>query len=362
MLPKFNIDPDIKKAETLPASFYRDPAVFEALKTKVFYSTWQWIGDASQVADERSVVPKILLDGFLTEPIVLTKNKEGQLNCLTNVCTHRGNLIAQQARKSKKLICGYHGRRFGLDGAFEHMPEFGETAEFPRPCDDLHRFPLRQWGPFLFVGLNPSFDFQEVIDTMNQRIAFLPIADFKVDESRDKDYLVNAHWALYCDNFLEGFHIPFVHDGLDAVLDYGNYDTVLHEHLNLQIGYADDSTEIIFDFPKDHIDHGKKIAAYYYWVFPNMMFNFYPWGCSVNLVQPISGDRTKVSFYSYVLDPSKLDKGAGAGLDTVEMEDEEVVEGVQKGVRSQFYKAGRFSPTREKGVHHFHSLLAKYLG
>jgi len=297
------------------------------------------------------VAPLVLLDGFLTEPIVVTKDDKGQINCLTNVCTHRGNLVVGKSGKSKKLICGYHGRRFTLDGHMEHMPEFKEAIDFPRPCDNLHTFPLRQWGPFLFVGLNPSFDFQTVIDVMAERIGFLPLDEFKLDKSRGKDYFVNAHWALYCDNYLEGFHIPFVHDDLDAVLDYGNYDTVLHEHLNLQIGYADEHTKTVFELPENHIDYGKKIAAYYYWVFPNMMFNFYPWGCSINLVQPINASKTKVSFYSYVYDASKLDEGAGAGLDKVELEDEEVVEGVQKGVRSHFYKAGRFSPTREKGVH-----------
>jgi choline monooxygenase len=61
------------------------------------------------------------------------------------------------------------------------------------------------------------------------------------------------------------------------------------------------------------------------------------------------------------MDPTKLDQGAGAGLDKVELEDEKVVEGVHRGVRSSFYTAGRFSPTREKGVHHFHSLLAAFL-
>jgi len=91
------------------------------------------------------------------------------------------------------------------------------------------------------------------------------------------------------------------------------------------------------------------------------MFNFYPWGLSVNLVQPLGLNKTKVSFVSYVLDESKLDKGAGSGLDKVELEDEEVVEGVQKGIRSQFYNTGRFSPNREKGVHHFHRLLAQFL-
>jgi len=92
-----------------------------------------------------------------------------------------------------------------------------------------------------------------------------------------------------------------------------------------------------------------------------MMFNFYPWGLSINIVNPLKINKTKVSFISYVLDPSKLNKGAGSNLEKVEKEDEIVVENVQKGVRSSFYKAGRFSPKREKGVHHFHVLLSKFI-
>ena len=71
--------------------------------------------------------------------------------------------------------------------------------------------------------------------------------------------------------------------------------------------------------------------------------------------------KTKVAFLTYVWDESKLDKGAGALLDKVEREDEYVVEGVQKGLRSRFYQAGRFSPKREKGVHHFHKLIADFI-
>jgi choline monooxygenase len=92
-----------------------------------------------------------------------------------------------------------------------------------------------------------------------------------------------------------------------------------------------------------------------------MMFNFYSWGLSINIVKPVSINRTKVSFISYVIDPEKLEKGAGQALDKVEREDEFVVENVQKGILSSFYKAGRFSPDREKGVHHFHRLLAEFI-
>ena len=166
--------------------------------------------------------------------------------------------------------------------------------------------------------------------------------------------------ALYCDNYLEGFHIPFVHKGLNEILDYQNYKTEVYDYCNLQIGYGEDDSNI-FDLPKDHVDHGKNIAAYYYWVFPNMMFNFYPWGLSINIVKPISNDLTKVSFRSYVFDKSKLYQGAGSDLQKVEEEDEFVVQNVHIGLKSSFYKAGRFSPTKEQGVHHFHNLLSVFM-
>lgn len=360
MTEKFYINPDIAKAETLPASFYKEQSVFNAIKEQVFLKSWQWIGDENLVRQPQSVHPFILLDGFLTEPLLLTKDKEDIISCLTNVCTHRGNIVALNPGKSKKLTCMYHGRRFNLKGEFEHMPEFNDAEDFPRTCDNLHQFPLKNLGPFLFAGLNPTFDIQQVFDKMKERIGFLPLNDFKLDKTLNKDFLVHANWALYCDNYLEGFHIPFVHEGLNSVLDYGSYKTETYEYCNLQIGYSEEAVEV-FDLPKNHVDYGKNVAAYYYWVFPNMMFNFYPWGLSVNIVNPLDINRTKVSFITYVLDPTKLNKGAGSALEKVEREDEFVVENVQKGVRSSFYKAGRFSPTREKGVHHFHRLLAQFI-
>jgi len=361
IMPKiYSIDSDIRKAETLPAIFYKDESTFEALKDHVFLKSWQFIGDESLLNETQSVYPFTLLENYLSEPLLLTKDESENINCLSNVCTHRGNLVILKSGKQKKLTCGYHGRRFNLKGEFEFMPEFKEVLDFPKPCDNLYEFPLLKWGSLLFVGLNPLFNFQQVIDKMNERIGFLPFDNFVLSESLNKDFIVNAHWALYCDNYLEGFHVPFVHNDLDAVLDYGSYKTEIYQYCNLQIGYSDESTNT-FNLPKNHLDYGKNVAAYYYWVFPNMMFNFYPWGLSLNIVQPIALNKTKVSFISYVLDASKLEQGAGSGLEKVEKEDEDIVENVQKGVNSSFYKSGRYSPTREQGVHHFHSLLARFL-
>ena len=359
MKRKFNIDSDISKAETLPSSFYKDLKIFEELKTKIFLKSWQWVGDSDLVKDKNSVYPQLLLEDYLTEPIVLTRDESDTIHCLTNVCTHRGNILVFEPGKSKKLVCMYHGRRFNNKGDFEFMPEFDKTKDFPRPCDNLHKFPLIKWGKLLFAGLNPSFDFQTVIDKMSERIGFLPINEFKPDSTLSKDFTVNAHWALYCDNYLEGFHIPFVHKDLNKELEYEDYFTQGIDNTVLQIGIGKDN-ENTFDLPKKHRDYGKNVSAYYFFLFPNMMFNFYPWGLSINVVKPKSPEYTEIEYFTYVWKEELMEKGAGADLDKVELEDEEIVESVQKGVKSNSYDRGRYSPKREIGVHHFHLLLQKY--
>jgi phenylpropionate dioxygenase-like ring-hydroxylating dioxygenase large terminal subunit len=165
------------------------------------------------------------------------------------------------------------------------------------------------------------------------------------EPSRSRDYAIDAHWALYVENYLEGFHIPFVHAGLGEIVDYGNYSSELFRHSNLQLAHGKDGA----------------IAARYWWIFPNLMLNFYPWGLSLNLVEPQGIGSTRVAFRSFVWDESKLDAGAGSCLDRVEAEDEAIVQAVQRGVRSRLYRRGRYSPTRERGVHHFHRLLCEFL-
>ena len=77
--------------------------------------------------------------------------------------------------------------------------------------------------------------------------------------------------------------------------------------------------------------------------------------------RPLGPHRTRISFLSYPWDAAGRGRGAGADLETVELEDEQVVESVQRGTRSRLYRGGRYSPTRETGVHHFHRLVASAL-
>jgi choline monooxygenase len=356
----FFVDPDIAKAKTISTDFYTDPIYFELSKEKIFANSWQLIGDTDKVKEPSSAYPFTLLENYLNEPLLLTKDKDGKVHCMSNVCTHRGNILVNERCKLHSLVCNYHGRRFGLNGKFISMPEFKEVVNFPTKDDDLHSLSLFQWGKFLFTSLHPKVKAEEVYGEIQKRLDWFPVDKLEFSEKLSRDYIVKANWALYCENYLEGFHIPFVHPALNNVLDFGDYTTEVFRYSNLQIGIAKEG-EDCFDLPAGSPDYGKKIAGYYFWAFPNVMLNFYPWGVSVNLVKPISPNETKVSYLIYVCDESKLHIGAGGDLDLVEKEDEEVVENVQKGVRSRFYKHGRYSPNREQGTHHFHSLISEFI-
>ncbi len=354
-----NIDADIRRAETLPAWFYRDPEVFAWAREQLFARSWQLAPDADAVKVPQQVHPFLFLEGCVDEPLLLTRTAADEVFCLSNVCTHRANLVAAEPCRTAHLRCPYHGRRFALDGRFQHMPEFDDAEGFPRAADDLPRVPLERLGVFQFTAIDPMFTFDELTGDMRERIAGMPVDACVFDAGRSRDYLVQANWVLYCENYLEGFHIPFVHPSLNAVLDYGAYRTELFPYANVQIGVAGGG-EHLLDLAPGTPEAGESIAGYYFWLFPNLMFNVYPWGISVNIVRPLAVNRTKVSFRTYVWDESRLDAGAGAGLDRVEREDENVVESVQRGIGSRLYQRGRYSPTREQGVHQFHRLLAGF--
>ncbi|HEY0511613.1 MAG TPA: SRPBCC family protein [Thermoanaerobaculia bacterium] len=360
----WTIDADIRKAATPPAEIYSDPRWFEACRERIFARSWQLAADTDAVRVPGQTWPFTLLEGALDEPLLLTRDSKDELHCLSNVCTHRGTLVCEHAGVLPALRCRYHGRRFAHDGRFLSMPEFEQAEGFPSPADDLAKVPFGVWGKFLFAALDPAFPLAELLAEVDARISWLPIQEAVLDPARSRDYLVRANWALYCDNYLEGFHIPYVHAGLAGALDYGEYRTELFPWASLQLGVAGEGQDA-FDPPPSSPDHfgktGRRIAAYYFWLFPNTMLNVYPWGISVNVVRPLAPDRTRVSFLSYVWDPSRLDRGAGGGLDRVEREDEAVVESVQRGVRSRIYRRGRYSPTREQGTHHFHRLLERFL-
>lgn len=360
MIPGFRVDADIRKASTPPSEVYTSAAVFEQVRERIFAASWQYAVRESELKTPGQTLPFLLLPGFLDEPLLFTRDFDDALHCLSNVCTHRGNLVCEQGGIEKNLRCRYHGRRFDLQGRLLGMPEFEGVENFPSEADNLPVVPFHKWAGMLFVSLRPAFSFDEAFGPMMQRLHWLDTSGYRFSPEFSKEYLIQANWALYCENYLEGFHIPYVHASLNSVLDYGSYTTETYRYSSLQLGYARDG-EPCFSLPESSMDHGKRIGAFYFWIFPNLMFNFYPWGLSVNVVKPMSVSQTRVSFLTFIGDERMFGDGAVAMLDRVEREDEAVVESVQRGVRSRLYHNGRYSPRREQGTHHFHRLLQEFV-
>jgi len=343
----FSIGNDICTASTLPGRFYCDPEIYRAQLEQIFARSWQFV-DASP--KEGAALPTTLLEGALDEPIVFTQ-KDGTTNCLSNVCTHRAALVVTQEQCTKTLRCGYHGRRFRLDGEFVSMPGFKNACNFPSAADNLSALALENLGPLNFVSLKPQIDFKRWTAPLFEQMPWYDWDAIPAQASEAKTYEFDANWALYCDNYLEGFHVPFVHPGLNQSINLDQYEHEVFEFSTVQTAVPSAEEPVFPD--------GK--SAYYFWMYPNLMMNFYPWGLSVNVVKPQGLARTKVQFLYYVIDESKRDVGAGADLEQVEMEDEAVVSLVQKGVRSRLYDRGRYSPQHERGVFRFHQLMAESL-
>jgi choline monooxygenase len=359
----FDIDPDIRRAETLISDFYTDEKYFHASKEKIFARSWQLVGQADEI---ENLKPHTILEDFLEEPILITRNG-AEFSCLSNVCTHRGKILVEKSCEASGIRCGYHGRRFDLRGKFLSMPEFESVENFPSEKDNLPRVPFGIWEKFLFASIDPVAPLEDFLAEMKGKIQALNLDDLQFASARD--YEVRAHWALYCENYLEGFHIPFVHQSLNQAVDYGSYKTETFRFSSLQTALSVECPSSAGGFEREAfnasgtlaLQSDETIAALYFFVFPNLMFNFYPWGLSINIVRPLKPDLTKVSYLTFVSDKTKREKGAGADLNRVELEDQKVVEAVQKGIRSRFYERGRYSPTREQGTHHFHRLIAEFM-
>jgi choline monooxygenase len=355
----YAVDPDITVASTIDSAFYCDETTHALVRERIFARTWQWIGDLDDVATPGSLSPRMLLPGMLDEPLLLARDRSGALRCLSNVCTHRGNILVRESRiNADQIRCGYHSRRFDLSGRMTFMPEFAQAKNFPSRADDLPQIAFAVWANHGFAALDPIAPLEAFVADMAKRLESLPVAGFRLDRARSSEYAIDANWALYVENYLEDLHIPFVHPALSKTVDCASYAHEIFRYSSLQLASAREG-EVAFDVAVP--DQGRRVAAYYWWIFPNLMLNFYPWGLSLNRVVPESVARTRVEFRAYVWDEAKLGRGAGGSLHEVELEDEAVVEAVQRGVRSRLYRHGRYSPTRERGTHHFHRLLCEFL-
>jgi choline monooxygenase len=350
----FTFEPDIARAATIPSRWYRDPELLERERERLFGRTWQLAGRV----DSLPGTGDFLTTEVAGEPLIVVRQPDGALAALSNVCRHRAGPVARGSGRRPVFQCGYHGWTYGLDGRLLSTPEFSGVEDFDKEAHSLPRFRVEGWGPFVFVNLDREAPpLASVLDSVTRETRSIPVERMTVVKQRD--YEMSCNWKVYVDNYLEGYHIPMVHPALYRELDYASYRVETREQVSRQHAPIRREAET-------YRAAGHGASALYYWVFPNLMLNFYPDNLQVNLVLPLDVERTLTRFEWYLLEPERQDalqafERSNALADQVQREDVAICEEVQRGLRSRAYSRGRYSVARENGVHHFHGLLSRFL-
>ncbi|MBI45222.1 MAG: choline monooxygenase [Candidatus Marinimicrobia bacterium] len=356
-IKKISINKDIETAKTLPSYYYQDEKYFDLSINKIFKPSWQIISNLKQI--DNTIYPFIFLKDSINEPLILT-NTNKKIRCLSNVCTHRGNILCTKKNNKNSIVCKYHGRTFNLKGNILSYPGFKKTKYFPTKSDDLVKLKTQNWKNFIFISLQPKIDITNILDDIESRLGWFPFKNLRYNSLDSCEYTLDAHWSLYCENYLEGFHVPFVHKGLNKDINLNTYKTILLKNGVLQYTESKSKKDKL-NIKKGFTDYKKNIYAYYYWIFPNIMLNFYKWGLSINIIEPINKNKTRIKFLSYPIQDYKQPTNTESSLDKVEKEDQNIVINVQKGIKSKLYNRGKYSPEYEMGVHYFHRLICKHL-
>ncbi|MDX6530645.1 MAG: choline monooxygenase [Blastocatellia bacterium] len=362
IIDSYDPNAPLAEASTIPSSWYTDERVFELEKQTVFGRSWQIAARIDQVRAPGQYVTTEIAG----EPIVIVRGSDGELRGFFNVCRHHAAAVMTEAEgHATQMRCPYHGWIYSLEGALKGTPDFSGVCNFDRAQNGLTPVEIATWAQWVFVrpkekqttSLNSSnASLTEIFETdLVTQIKVLGFENLHWLERRR--YSLNCNWKVFVDNYLDGgYHVPHLHKGLDSVLDYSNYTIENGEHFCLQTS------------PMVNPDHNDEVGAVrtgrralYYWLYPNLMLNYYEGVLDTNVVRPLAVNRTEVVFDFYFADVSESARARNLSSinvgDRIQQEDRDICESVQRGLSSQAYQAGRLSVRREAGEHLFHRLL-----
>ena len=349
-------DPGLPLAEasTPPASWYIDPRILELEQRTTFERSWQYAGRADQVREPGEFLTLELAG----EPILVVRGNDGVLRGFFNVCRHHAAaVVTEPSGCLKRLRCPYHGWTYTLEGTLKAAPAFEEVRSFDPAANSLVPVATAVWENWVFVRLasgGPTLDEYLGADLVAQ-VKSLGLSGLHWFDRRH--YLFDCNWKVFVDNYLDGgYHVPYLHKGLDSVLDYNRYTIEIGTRHCLQ------SSPIVTRRAEPATAAVRKgERASYYWIYPNFMINWYQGVMDTNLVYPRGVDQTEVIFDFWFDDVSEdaqeRNRASIEVANRVQDEDEGICRSVQRGLHSRAYDTGRLSVRREAGEHLFHRLL-----
>ena len=354
IIESYNPYAPLAEAWTIPADWYVDSRIMELERLTVFSRSWQLVGRADQVRNPGQYVTWELAG----EPLLVVRGDDQVLRGFYNVCRHHAAAVLTAAEgEARNLRCPYHGWTYSLEGELRGTPDFTGVCDFDRAANGLAPVETAVWENWVFVKLDrsgPSLENYLGGDLIG-RMRELDLGNFHWVERRR--YTLDCNWKVFVDNYLDGgYHVPYLHKGLDSVLDYSGYTIETGGRFCLQ------SSPVVAKGAEAQTGAVRKgDRAFYYWLYPNLMINLYEGVMDTNLVIPLGIDRTEVIFDFYFTDVSEHARernlASVAVSERIQDEDVAICESVQRGLKSRSYTAGRLSVRREAGERLFHQLL-----
>jgi choline monooxygenase len=371
-------------ASTLIPDAYTSPEFHALERDRVFARSWVPVCVTDEVAEPGSFVVAELAGRSL----IVCRNSAGELRAHHNVCRHRGTRICdeERGRVERFFQCPYHAWAYDLDGACLGTPLF--TPESGIPSDqqdafdmsdvvafdkaDYGLYPARvdAWGCLVFVCLDPETPpLADELGDLPERLAGYRLGEHRL--LRRVEYEIAANWKLVGENFMEYYHLPWVHPGLVKV-------SPLKAHHRWQGAgmYAGFCTSPIAANTDDGGWHGipalatldddDATSARFVWLFPNIAINALPNHTFLLLARPAAAASTREVAY-LLAHPESTDR-AGDSLerdteallafwDEVNREDIGIVERVQAGLADPAYTGGRMCYRFEESVHRFQNMV-----
>ncbi|MEC3862094.1 aromatic ring-hydroxylating dioxygenase subunit alpha [Mesobacterium sp. TK19101] len=373
--PLSSVLAEVNTANGLPNEHYIDAQVFEEEKRSVLFANWSGIGfgkDIPEPGDAKRV-------DFLGMPILLVRDRTGEIGVFQNTCRHRGMILVDKPQKIRGAIrCPYHSWCYGLNGELRTTPHVGGPGQNTHEDVDMSQLGLIRirshvWRDVVFVNISGSApDFDVVHADLLDRWAEFDQPIHHGGEGSSLTLEVASNWKLAVENYCESYHLPWVHPGLNSY-------SRLEDHYNIEARgkYSGQGTLVYrqltdedgaklpdFDGLSDTWDEGAEYVALY----PNVLFGVQRDHSFAIVLEPKACDQTVEHIELYYAksekDTPELDglRASNAQLwKTVFEEDVFVVEGMQKGRHGELFDGGRFSPAMDGPTHNFHHWVASQI-
>jgi len=359
---RFDADP--RRSFTLPSAFYTDPAMLEIEKERVFWRNWILVAHESDLAENGAYVTVDLLG----QPIFLIRSEAGELRAFYNVCQHRGHLLLDgRGTVGQRITCPYHAWAYDSAGMLRGARMSDRMDGFDARDFTLPSVRIEQMAGFVFANLDDDArPMREVYPGLAEELDRLAYHDGPLAEVDTATFDIAGNWKTVADNLLECYHCHPAHPGFVDLIDMEGYRNDCHENWSVQTGPVRSGTEVY-----DTADGAPHFSSVFIW--PNVSIGHIPGqrGRLVFQFFPTGAERTRqqLTYYGPEGERSATEHAAAEWFNTVlGPEDVDLVESVQRGLRSKGYDQGRFIciPDRpelsEHAVHHFHTMVIGALG